>query len=146
MEGFQMADDLPTRYRVIATKQARDAGKKLLRESNLLWLIRELKQLKHWPNNRDEFEYEKAFRAIEFKFYIEGKWIRVFVYQDDSRKVMWVIRAFAKKTNQLTTHQQVSVETAVSRLEQEIRLYTRRKQQELSARRNRLRVIEGGRK
>jgi len=139
-----MVDEFEERYRVVATKHAKDAGKKLLREENRLWLIRVLQRLKYWPENRDEFDFEKAFGAIEFKFDIEDKWIRIFVYQDDVRKVMWVVRVFAKKTNQLTVAQRIGVETAVSRIEQEIALYE--KEQKELGRRRQWKVIEGGKK
>jgi len=137
------ADEYEVKYRVIALNPAKDAGKKLLREENRLWLIQELQRLKYWPDNEDEFDYEKAFGAIEFKFRIEDKWIRIFVYEDNTRKVMWVLRAYAKKTNQLTVAQRIGVETAVSRIEQEIKLYE--KQQKQLDRRSQLRVLQGGR-
>ncbi len=131
------------RYRVSITKPAKRAGDKVFaQEKNRLWLIRELQKLRYWPENKDEFECEKAFGAIKLDFYLEEKWIRVFVYEDPDRSTMWIIGVFVKKTNQLTLAQQISVETAVSRLQQEIKQY--RKQQKTMEERNRLRVIEGG--
>jgi len=138
------AGELKERYRVIATKQAKSAGKKLLGEKDRLWLIRELITLKYWPDNANDFDHEKVYGAIKFDFYLEQKWIRVFVVQDDVRKVMWVVRAFAKKTNQLTTAQQISVQTAVGQIRQEIKVVEKR-QKQLDPR-TQMRVIEGGRK
>jgi hypothetical protein len=133
------------RYRVVATKAAKRAGNKLFaEEKNRLWLIRELQKLKFWPANRDEFEHEKLLGAIKLDFHVEQKWIRVFIYEDKARETVWVIGAFAKKTNRLTTAQMISVETAVSRVEQEIRLHEK-KQKQLEQT-SKLRVIEGGKK
>src|SRR5262249_42107586 len=96
----------------------------------------------YWPDNADEFYHEKVFGAIKFDFDIEDKWIRVFVFQDDVRKTMWVLRAFAKKTNKLTGAQQISVETAVGRIEHEIELF--KQQQQQAEKRAKLGVVRGG--
>lgn len=132
------------KYRVVATKQARAAGRKLFgNDRHRLGLIRELQELKYWPENKDRFEYEKIWGAIKFNFdHIEGKWIRVFVYPDEDRQIMWVIAVFAKKTNQLSVANQISVATAVSRVEQEIKIY--RKKQDQAQRMSALQVIKGG--
>jgi len=141
-----MADPEPkSRYRVSATKAARRAGNKLFSNAkHRLWLIRELKRLADWPDNADEFDHEKVMGAVKLDFYVESKWIRIFIYEDKPRETVWVIGAFAKKSNRLTTAQQISVETAVSRIEQEIKLFERQKRQEEQM--GRLKLIEGGRK
>lgn len=49
---------------------------------------------------------------IEFKFNVKDHWIRSFVYQDDSRRTMWVCKVLAKKQNKLT-NAEVAVLTAI---------------------------------
>lgn len=108
-------------YRVSVTKRARKQGEKLkVSNRTKLEIIKELKQLKYWSVNEEDFEYESAFGAIEFKFDVEGKWVRVFVFQDDYRKTMWVIKVLDKKQNDLKKYDQIGIETAVSALKREV--------------------------
>jgi hypothetical protein len=127
------------KYSVKVTKTARKQGLKLgVTEKTRLWIIDEMKLLKHWPDIAPQFEHEGAFGTIEFKFYEEKHWIRVFVFKDDERKIMWVVKVMSKKTNVLTSADQISIETAVSRMEQDLRNYKKRQSQPT------LKVVEGG--
>jgi len=109
-------------YKIFVTKSARKHGRKLgISKPALKEVIEQVKRLKHWPDNENEFTYEMAFGAIKFSFdFVEGHWIRVYVFKDDFRKFMWVIRVTNKKTNALTTADRISVETAVSEIKREV--------------------------
>lgn len=131
-------------YTVKVTKIARKQGLKLgLSAENLDRIISQILRLCYWPENKDEFDYEKAFDAFEFKFNgIENKWIRVFVYQDDVRKIMWVIKVMAKKQNALTKADKISIQAAVSMIEQDIREFE--KQQKKMIQLEGLKLLNGG--
>lgn len=132
-------------YRVKVTKAAIKQGKKLpITEKQRLEIIKDVKLLKHWSENEANFDYESAFGAIEFKYNLAGKWIRVIVFQDDVRKVMWVIRVFAKKTNQIEKVHQIGFETAVSQIKAEIRKFE--KEQKYAGARSKLNLVSGGNK
>lgn len=125
------------------TKAAIKQGKKLpITEKQRLEIIKDLKLLKHWSENEANFDYEPAFGAIEFKYNLAGKWIRVIVFQDDVRNVMWVIRVFAKKTNQIEKVHQIGIETAVSQVKAEIRKFE--KEQKHKGARSKLGLLPGG--
>jgi hypothetical protein len=120
----------PINYVVKVTKTARKQGLKLgITDKTRLWIIEEMKLLKHWPEISQNFDYENAFGAIEFKFHEEKHWIRVFVYNDDLRKTMWVIKVMSKKTNALTVADKISIETAVSRMEQDLKTFKKKQSQ-----------------
>lgn len=132
-------------YKVKVTKAAIKQGKKLpITEKQRLEIIKDVKLLKHWSENEANFDYESAFGAIEFKYNLAGKWIRVIVFQDDVRKVMWVIRVFAKKTNQIEKVHQIGIETAVSQIKAEIRMFE--KEQKYTGARSKLNLVSGGNK
>lgn len=132
-------------YKVRVTKAAIKQGKKLpITEKQRLEIIKDVKLLKHWSENEANFDYESAFGAIEFKYNLAGKWIRVIVFQDDVRKVMWVIRVFAKKTNQIEKVHQIGIETAVSQIKAEIRKFE--KEQKYTGARSKLNLVSGGNK
>ncbi len=132
-------------YSVKVTKAAIKQGKKLpITEKQRLEIIKDVKLLKHWSENEANFDYESAFGAIEFKYNLAGKWIRVIVFQDDVRKVMWVIRVFAKKTNQIEKVHQIGIETAVSQIKAEIRKFE--KEQKYTGARSKLNLVSGGNK
>lgn len=132
-------------YKVKVTKAAIKQGKKLpITEKQRLEIIKDVKLLKHWSENEANFDYESAFGAIEFKYNLAGKWIRVIVFQDDVRKVMWVIRVFAKKTNQIEKVHQIGIETAVSQIKAEIRKFE--KEQKYTGARSKLNLVSGGNK
>jgi len=131
-------------YKVRVTKATIKQGTKLpITDKQRLEIIKEMKLLKHWNENEANYDYEPAFGAIEFKFNLPGKkWIRVIVFQDDERKIMWVIRTFAKKSNQIEKRHQIGIETAVSQLKAEIEKY-KREQKYMNAKNN-LGVVKGG--
>lgn len=132
-------------YKVKVTKAAIKQGKKLpITEKQRLEIIKDVKLLKHWSENEANFDYESAFGAIEFKYNLAGKWIRVIVFQDDVRKVMWVIRVFAKKTNQIEKVHQIGIETAVSQIKAEIRKFEN--EQKYTGARSKLNLVSGGNK
>lgn len=108
-----------------------------------LEIIDDIKLLKHWNQNADYYDYESAFGAIEFKYDLPGKkWIRVMVYQDGVRKIMWVIRVFNKKTNSISKVHQIGIETAVSQIRNDIRKYE--KEQKNKEVKGILNVVTGG--
>ena len=131
-------------YKVRATKAAKKQGKKLpIIDKQKLEIIEDVKQLKHWSENEDNFDYESAFGAIEFKYDLPGKkWIRVMVFKDDVRKTMWVIRVFLKKTNSIERVHQIGIETAVTQMKAEIREYE--KSQKRAKVKGNLNVVTGG--
>lgn len=132
-------------YKVKVTKAAIKQGKKLpITEKQRLEIIKDVKLLKHWSENEANFDYESAFGAIEFKYNLAGKWIRVIVFQDDERKLMWVIRVFAKKTNQIEKVHQIGIETAVSQIKAEIRKF--KKEQKHTGAHSKLNLVSGGKK
>ena len=132
-------------YKVKVTKAAIKQGKKLpISEKQRLEIIKDVKLLKHWSENEANFDYESAFGAMEFKYNLAGKWIRVIDFQDDVRKVMWVIRVFAKKTNQIEKVHQIGIETAMSQIKAEIRKFE--KEQKHASARSKLNLVSGGNK
>ncbi len=139
-----VSDDYEVVYKVRVTKNARKQGVKTgLSEKARLEIIADLKELKYWPHNREFFDYETAFDALEFKYYSESKWIRVIVFQDDVRKVMWVIRVMVKKQNTLNTiADKVGIETAVREVKADIRHY--QKEQDKANHQGKLNLITGG--
>ena len=130
-------------YEVRATKRARKQGEKLpISEEARVQIIKELKRLKFWNTNEEEYTYETAYGAIEFKFQERDHWIRVFVFQDDLRRTMWVFRVIAKKTNQIAQEDKMAIETAVSEFEREIRLL--KAQEARNMKKGNLSAIDGG--
>lgn len=144
MSSINVDAEYTKNYRVAVTKNARKQGLKLgLSYENLDSIISQIKRLCYWPDNKDEFEYEKAFEAFEFKFNgIENKWIRVFAYQDDVRKTMWIIKVMAKKQNALTTADKIGIQAAVSMIEQDIREFEKMKKR--LAQIESLKLLNGG--
>ncbi len=134
-------------YQVRVTKTARKQGEKLgLTEKARLRVINELRLLKYWPDIAENFDYEKAFGVLEFKFdRIENKWIRVFVFKDEVRKTMWVINVLSKKTNKLTYADQVSIRTAVSRIEHDLKFFEKKQKEIERMKNNKLQILKGGR-
>jgi hypothetical protein len=133
-------------YKVKVTRAAIKQGKKLpISEKQRLEIVKDVKMLIHWSENEANFDYESAFGAIEYKYDLPGKkWIRVIVFQDDVRKVMWVIRVFAKKTNQIEKVHRIGIETSVTQIKAEIRKYE--KEQKYIDARNKLNLVSGGKK
>jgi hypothetical protein len=131
-------------YQVKVTKNARKQGLKTgLSEKSGFEIIADLKELKYWPKNREFFDYETVFEALEFKYYSESKWIRVVVFQDEVRKTMWVIRVIVKKQNTLNTiADRVGIETAVREIKADIRHF--QKEQARVNQKNSLNLIIGG--
>lgn len=131
-------------YTIKVTKTAKKQGRKLnLSGQTLNWLINQVKLLKFWPENSAEFDYEKVGEAYEFKFdHVEDKWIRVFIYQDDIRKILWVIKVMAKKQNSLTQTDHISLQTAISQMKQDLNEYNRLQLKEVKL--NSLIAIKGG--
>jgi hypothetical protein len=145
--GASLADDQQTykvNYLVKPTKAAIKQGRKLpLSEKERLEIIRDVQLLKHWSGNASNYDCENAFGAIEFKYDLSGnRWIRVMVFQDDIRKIMWVIRVFAKKNNQIGKADKIGIENAVTRMKNEIKSFERR-QKNLSAK-EKLNLVSGG--
>lgn len=137
-------DSYKVNYSVRPTKATIKQGKKLpLSPKERLEIIKDIKLLKHWNENEANYEYESAYGAIEFKYDYPGKkWIRVMVFQDDVRKVMWVIRVFAKKDNQISKVDKIGIETAVTNMKTEIRKFE--KEQKNMKAKNNLNVLKGG--
>lgn len=137
-------EEYRVRYKVVPTKIAIKQGKKLgVSDVTLYELIQEVKLLKFWPDNEGQFDYEKVGEAIEFKFNgVENKWIRVFVWQDDERKILWVVKVMAKKQNALKTHEKISLETAVSQIKEDLKFYKKNETKQLEI--ARLKVVDGG--
>lgn len=138
-----MSSEYSVRYLVNVTKKARKDGEKLgLSAEAKRSIVEELKQLKYWPETKDIFDYEKVAGAFKFNFdFVEGKWIRVFVYQDDVRKIMWIFKVIAKKTNKLTQTDITAVEAFVREIELEIKMY---EEKMLQQQKPQLKVIKGG--
>lgn len=131
-------------YKVKVTKQARKHGRSLpISKKDRLEIIDHLKTLKFWPDNREEFEYEKVLGAFEFKFLTKDHWVRAFVYQDDVRKIMFVIKVIVKKTNQLSQVDLINLKTLVSSMTQEIDHF---KKEELKKKngKTQLQALKGG--
>lgn len=131
-------------YSVKVTKAAIRQGKKLpITEKQKLEIINDLKLLKFWSENESNYDYQSAYGAIEFKYDLAGnKWIRVMVYQDDARKIMWIIKVFAKKSNQISRVDQIGIETAVSRIRAEIRAFEKKQKYERA--KKKLNLVSGG--
>lgn len=130
-------------YKVLSNKKVRKEGVKLgISSAARKAIIKELKLLKFWPENKEQFDFESVNGCLKFNFdHVEGHWIRVFVYQDDVRKVMWVFKVISKKTNKLTKADLAGVDAFVREIELAI-------QQELSVekkKQNHLKIIKGGR-
>ena len=128
-------------YRVQVTGTALKQGRKLpVPDKVKAWIIQEMLLLKYWPQIADRFEHEPAFGAIEFKFGSRDHWIRVFVYQDDDRKMMWIIKVMVKQQNDLRVADKISIQTAITRIKQDIEQF--KKQQE--EQKKNLKVVKGG--
>ena len=131
-------------YIVKVKKAAIKQGKKLaITNKQRLEIIGDLKLLKHWSENAENYDFENAFGAIEFKYNLPGKkWVRVMVYQDEVRKIMWVMKVFNKKTNSISKVHQIGIETAVSQVKNDIRKYE--KKQKNREAKSKLSVVTGG--
>ena len=139
------SDELKANYKVRVLKQVKKRGEKLdLKNKSKLEIIGHISRLKFWDNNKDDYEYETAFEALEFKFYAEQKWIRVFVFKDDERKIMHVIHVCKKKDNQIEKEHKIAVETIVRMIKNDIRRY--KKEKELEDKKGKLDVFDGGKK
>ena len=64
------------------------------------------------------------------------------VYQDEVRKIMWVMKVFNKKTNSISKVHQIGIETAVSQVKNDIRKYE--KKQKNREAKSKLSVVTGG--
>lgn len=138
-----MSDGFEPRYKVKATKTARKQGEKLgIAPKEHLRIIRQLKRLKFWPDNQDEFEHEIVNGAIKFDFNTAGQWVRAFFFQDDDRKIMWLIKVMAKKTNRLAQADLISLDVAVRGMKQEIQRY----QKALEEQKKKLTLLRGGKR
>lgn len=132
-------------YKVSVTKSARRQGHKLpISSDDKANIIREMKELKHWSLNEHTFNYESAYGALEFKYNLSQHWVRIFVFQDDVRKVMWIFRAIVKKDNQIAKEDKLAIETAVKRFKREILAYAQ--DQEKSEKAKNLDILRGGKK
>ena len=135
------SDKYTANYRVQVTGTALKQGQKLpVTDKVRAWIIQEMLLLKYWPQIADRFDHEPAFGAIEFKFGSRDHWIRVFAYQDDERKTMWIIKVMVKKSNELRVADKVSITTAISRIKQDIEHF--KKQQE--EQKKNLKFLKGG--
>ena len=85
---------------------------------------------------------EKAFlpKIFASESSLIGDEMEVFVYQDDVRKIMWVFKVIAKKTNQLTQTDLIAVKSFVREMELEIKNYEMKMQQQ----KPQLKVLKGG--
>lgn len=130
-------------YKVKLTKAARKQGNKLrISEKERLEIIEQLKLLKHWSENESDFEYENAFECIEFKFKTLNHWVRIIVFKDDVRKIMWIIKAFLKKTNAIERVHQIGIESTVTQIKAEMREYE--KELKNKNKRATLNIVAGG--
>lgn len=137
-------EDLEQNYQIFVTKSCLRQGEKLpITRKEKLSIIKVIKNLKFWPGNKREFEYETAYGATEFKFNGEAKdhWVRAFVYFDDDRKIAWVFRVVVKKENDLKAHR-IAIETAVSSIEADIELW--KKEQKKNEKQKQLLLMKGG--
>jgi len=94
-------------YKLFVTKKALKEGRKLsITEDSKNSIKEELMFLQYWPDSKDQFDFETVNGLLKFNFdYVDGRhWIRVFVFQDDVRRIMWVLHVVEKKTNKLTTN------------------------------------------
>ena len=131
-------------YRVIPTERAMRDGRKLLRPSTRAYIINRLRHLGTWPESATKFDFEKAFGVLEFKFHAEDKWIRIFIYPNEIRRIMWVLRVFSKKSNDLPHAWRVSVQDSLVNLL--ARIESLGKNPGPGTPRHRFRVIPGGKK
>lgn len=132
------------RYTVYVTKRGRKDGEKTgLSRGAANSIKQELLLLKYWPDVKDIFDYEQVAGALKFNFdHVDNKWIRVFVYQDDVRKIMWVFKVISKKTNKLTKTDVMAVEAYVREIEFDIKKY--QTEQLAAASQAQLKVLKGG--
>lgn len=131
-----------TGYTVFVKKVALAQGKKLgISRQAKVDIIEQVKRLANWPDTKDEFDCDRAFGALKLNFnYVEGHWIRVFVFIDDYRRFMWVLRVSDKKTNELTKADRIAVETAISEIKRENELHKKA----VEKARPQLRSVKGG--
>lgn len=138
-------DEMEVKYQVFVTKSALRQGRKLsISPGSRLEIVNEMKGLRYWPQNRDNYSYEKVAGAFEFKFeYVDGThWVRIFVFFDDDRRYAWIVKVLAKKTNALTKADLISIETAVSQIEHEIARW-KKEQAKLKSKQS-LNLVKGG--
>jgi hypothetical protein len=137
---------LTERYQVRPTSQAIKLGRKLaISAGERLEIIEHLRELKHWPDNKDDFEYEQAFGALEFKFNTKDHWVRVFIHQEDSDfKEMVILHVTCKKKNKLVEVDKIAVTSALANLKREYaeRLFLKRK----IAKTQKFTALDGGKK
>ena len=129
-------------YKVISNKKVRKEGLKLgISESARKAIIKELRLLKFWPETKDLFDFETVNGCLKFNFdYVEGHWIRVFVFQDDANKTMWVFKVVSKKTNKLTNADLQGLDAFV----REIKLAIQQQEIAEKKKQKHLKVIRGG--
>ncbi len=134
------------RYRVRPTRQAIKLGYKLaISPGERLEIIEHLKELRFWPDNTDEFDYEQAFGVYEFKFNTKDHWVRVFIHQEDSEfKEMVVLHVTCKKQNRLTGVEKIAVSAALLNLKREY--LERRKTKSKLTEAHKFTALEGGKK
>ena len=124
-------NEMTENYKVQVLSSVKKLGDKLdLVKKSKLEIIKHISNLKYWDRNKDDYDYEIAYEAIEFKFSADQKWIRVFVYKDDERKIMHVIHVCKKKANQIEREHKISIETQVRRIKSDLLKYKKLKKDE----------------
>jgi len=106
-------------FRVHPTKQARreaKVGKDLFEhEREKLWVIKQLKLLRHWPLDKkqqdvlgSDLDFSKVTHRNEAFYelrlddeHLHQKNLRVFFWVQDEQRTIWILHAYWKKTNRL---------------------------------------------
>lgn len=114
-------------YSVRPTRQARRSGKKLLKPSELYWVIGLLRLLRHWPGLTDEkfqndLDFEKITTngaeyyelRIEDSSVLSRRNLRVFFWIDQDTRTIWIVDAYWKKTQKLETSVRLRVARKVN--------------------------------
>jgi len=120
------------------TRQARresEAGKGLFQtEREKLWVMAQLRQLCHWPLDRqqqDRLGSNVDFSKVSYRnetFYelrldddhLHQKNLRLFFWVDDARRTIWIIHGYWKKTNRLDEAVKTLVTRRIKNLKGEI--------------------------
>lgn len=131
-------------YTVRPTKNAVKQGYRLnITDAERAEIIECLRNLKYWPSNSWEYDYEKAFGVFEFKFSTKDHWVRVFVHEEnDACKEMVILYVTTKKKNRLTDVERIAVETAFGNLRGE---YEQKRVDMLEQqKKSKLKLLKGG--
>jgi phage-related protein len=113
-------------FQVRPTKQARHESNGLFcSERETLWVISQLKLMQHWPLDAkqqealgSDLDFSKVHHQNETFFelrlddeHLHQKNLRLFFWVHDSRRTVWIIHGYWKKTNRLND----AVKTLVAR-------------------------------